>query len=154
MNTLYDTWDILYHINKEDWTQNGYKKIYSISTISEYWKFFNTFNYYNYNSIFMIKKDYPIWDNKNYINGGCWSFKIDNIQAFDLWNELTMYLVTNNLSPVIYNDIIGISINLKKNNNTIIKIWNINSKNNNINLINNNIVKKWGPEIIYIKNNI
>lgn len=154
MDNLYSTWDILYHKNKDDWTNTGYIKLYSMSTISEYWNFFNIFNNYNYNSIFIIKQNCPIWNNKNYINGGCWSFKINNIQGFELWNELTIYLVTNNLCPTNYNDIIGISYNLKKNNNTIIKIWNKNAKNNNINLINNNIIKKWGAEIIYIKNNL
>jgi len=38
----------------------------------------------------------------------------------------------------------------KKNNNTVIKIWNKNSKNNSLKLINENILKKWGMDIIYI----
>jgi hypothetical protein len=38
----------------------------------------------------------------------------------------------------------------KENNNVVIKIWNNNSKNNSLKLINENLLKKWGTEIIYI----
>ena len=44
----------------------------------------------------------------------------------------------------------GLSICLKKNNNTVVKIWNKNSKNNSLKLINNTILNKWGMDIIYI----
>jgi hypothetical protein len=47
-------------------------------------------------------------------------------------------------------EILGLSLCLKKNNNVVVKIWNKSSKNNSLKLLNNNILKKWGTEIIYI----
>ena len=36
------------------------------------------------------------------------------------------------------------------NNNVVIKIWNKISKNNSLKLLNSEILKKWGTDIIYI----
>jgi L-rhamnose mutarotase len=47
-------------------------------------------------------------------------------------------------------EIVGLSICLKKNSNTVVKIWNKKSKNNSLKLINEEILKKWGMDIIYI----
>ena len=38
----------------------------------------------------------------------------------------------------------------KKNNYSVVKIWNKNSKDNSLSLLNENILKKWGMDIIYI----
>ena len=92
----------------------------------------------------------PIWEDTKNINGGCWSFKVQEDQADDLWEDLSVYLACNQLCPTILDEVMGLSICLKKNNNTVIKIWNKNSKNNSLKLINENILKKWGMDIIYI----
>ena len=55
----------------------------------------------------------------------------------------------NKLSPDS-NDIVGLSLCLKKNSNVVIKIWNKSSNNNSLKLLNNNILEKWGTDIIYI----
>jgi hypothetical protein len=52
----------------------------------------------------------PIWEDEKNINGGCWSFKIYEDQADELWHDLSIYLLTNNLCPTIYNEIVGLSI--------------------------------------------
>ena len=92
----------------------------------------------------------PIWEDKENINGGCWSFKIHEESAEELWEDLSLHLLCGNLCNNITEEIVGLSICLKKNNNTVIKIWNKNSKNNSLKLINENILKKWGTDIIYI----
>jgi hypothetical protein len=43
-----------------------------------------------------------------------------------------------------------VTTELKKNNSCVIKVWNKNSKNNSLLLLNENILKKWGMDIIYI----
>ena len=91
----------------------------------------------------------PIWEDEKNKNGGCWSFKITEANSQELWNDLSKYLITESLSSV-ENDIVGISACLKKNNFSVIKIWNVNSSNNNINLLNKDILDKWGMDIIYI----
>ena len=92
----------------------------------------------------------PIWEDEINISGGCWSFKIIDKKAYNLFEELSLYLVTETLCSLISEEIMGLSICLKKNNNVIIKIWNNNSKNNSLKFINENILHKWGLDIIYI----
>ena len=37
----------------------------------------------------------PIWEDPRNINGGCWSFKVQEEQSEELWEDLSVYLVTN-----------------------------------------------------------
>ena len=62
---------------------------------------------------------------------------------------LQKYLVLEKLVQ-IEEDVVGLSVCLKKSNFSVIKIWNKNSKNNSLNLINKDILKKYGLDIIYI----
>ena len=147
-------WNIWYHHEKDNWEISGYKKIYQISTIENFWKFYNNWDKLGgvSNKHFFLMKDgiNPIWEDKQNINGGCWSFKISENQSEELWEDLSIYLVCNVICPTISSEIVGLSICLKKNNSSVIKIWNQNSKNNSLKLINECILKKWGTDIIYI----
>jgi hypothetical protein len=151
---LLDKWDIWYHYDKDNWTLSGFKKIYEINTISDFWKLYNNWDKLggvNNKHFFIMKKNIiPVWEDECNINGGCWSFKINEYQSSELWEDLSVYLVTNNLCPSYSSNIYGLSISLKKNNNSIIKIWNKDSSKNSLNLINKNILNKWGSNIIYI----
>jgi len=155
MNTeLSSQWNIWYHHEKDNWKISGYKKIYEIKTVSDFWKFYNNWDKVGgvTNKHFFLMKEgvNPIWEDPLNINGGCWSFKIQEEQAEELWKDLSTYLVCNKLCLTIPEEIMGLSVCLKKNNNTVIKIWNKNSKNNSLKLINETILKKWGMDIIYI----
>jgi len=145
-------WNIWFHSKKDVWTIDGYEKLYEISNIEDYWKLYNNWNKLGGLSskhYFIMKENVtPIWEDEVNRNGGCWSFKISEYQSKELWNDLSNYLVTDNL--ISTNEAVGLSICLKKNNYSVIKIWNTNSKNNSLNLINKNIIKKWGLYIIYI----
>ncbi len=92
----------------------------------------------------------PIWEDEANINGGCWSFKLPEEQSEEFWEDLSTYLVCDKICDSIPDEIVGLSICLKKNNNVVIKIWNTNSKNNSLKLINEKILNKWGLDIIYI----
>ena len=150
---LSNKWTIWYHHEKDNWELSGYKNIYEINTVGEFWKLYN--NWYKIKGInskhyFLMKNNIsPLWEDPENINGGCWSFKVLDTEAEKLWTELSCYLVCNQLIEDS-NDIIGLSICLKKNNFSVIKIWNKNSKNNSLSLINKKIIKKWGTDIIYI----
>ena len=137
-----------------NWKINGYKNIYIIKTINDFWKFYNNWDIVggvvNKHFFLMRSEITPIWEDPENINGGCWSFKVQEDQAEELWEDLSKYLVCNQLCPKVSDEIVGLSICLKKNNNTVIKIWNKNSKNNSLKLINDEILKKWGMDIIYI----
>jgi GR25 family glycosyltransferase involved in LPS biosynthesis len=52
------------------------------------------------------------------------------------------YLVTENISSKS-NELTGLSICLKKNNYSVVKIWNKNSKENTLSLLNENILGGW-----------
>jgi len=147
-------WNIWYHHEKDNWKISGYKKIYEITTISDFWIFYNNWDKVGgiTNKHFFLMQDNvaPIWEDTTNVNGGSWSFKINENQSSELWETLSTYLICNQLCPTISDEIVGLSICSKKNNNVVIKIWNTNSKKNSLKLINENILKKWGTDIIYI----
>ena len=174
-------WNIWYHHEKDNWKLSGYRQIYQIKTIAQFWAFYNNWDKVggvtNKHFFFMRDNVSPIWEDPQNINGGCWSFKVQEEQADELWEDLSVNLVCNTLlqtnkdiskhinvsntllqtnkdnnlhSESLSDEIMGLSICLKKNNNTVIKVWNKNSKNNSLKLINESILKKWGTDIIYI----
>jgi hypothetical protein len=151
---LQDEWNIWYHHEKDNWKLSGYKQIYKMNTVQNFWKFYNNWDKVGGVSskhFFVMKNNItPMWEDQENINGGCWSFKIQEDMSEELWEDLSVYLVNNILCPTISNEVVGISLCLKKNNNTVVKIWNKNSKHNSLKLINENILKKWGMDIIYI----
>lgn len=144
-------WNLWYHHEKDNWNITGYKKIYEISNIEQFWNLYNNWDKLGsifYKHFFLMKNDTkPIWEDPDNIKGGCWSYKIDCKNAKELWEELSVYLVSETLSS---EEVLGLSITLKKNNNTVIKVWNKDSKKNSITLINNELLEKWGTNVIYI----
>lgn len=152
-NKLNNIWNVWYHSEKNNWKINGFKNIYKIETIADYWKLYNNWNKLggiNSQHFFIMKENIkPIWEDSNNIKGGCFSFKINTYQTKELWNDLSLFLITNQISN-LEDDILGLSICQKKNNYSVIKIWNKNSKNNSLTNINKDILKKWGIDIIYI----
>jgi hypothetical protein len=129
---LKDSWNLWYHHILNDWTLSGYKKIYTINTIKDFWDIYNNINLIeelnNLHLYFMRNNVTPIWEDNNNKNGGVWSILVNIDHAFELWEKLSVDLVSQ---TIFDNNINGISIN-QKNNIFIIKIW-----NNNKNLKNN-----------------
>ena len=148
-----NNWNLWYHHEKDNWTIAGYKMIYTVGTIADFWKLYNNWNKIgglNNKHFFIIKDNItPIWEDPSNLHGGCWSFKIFSYQSPELWEDLSVYLVGGELSSDS-DDIVGLSICLKKNNYSVIKIWNKDSKKNSLSYLNENILKKWGMDIIYI----
>ena len=146
-------WTLWYHHERNNWSINGYKNIYTVNTVKNFWNLYNNWDKIggvNNKHYFLMRNDtLPIWEDKNNINGGCWSFKISEKKSKELWEDLSKYIVTENISTTP-EEITGISICLKKNYFSVIKIWNKNSTNNSLSLINEHILKKWGTDIIYI----
>jgi hypothetical protein len=152
---LNDKWILWFHREKDNWESlTSYEKIYEIDTIESYWRFHNNWDkvggIINKHFFLMKNKVTPIWEDKQNCDGGCWSFKVEHDLAEELWEDLSVYLLCGQLCPTITDEIVGLSACLKKNNSVVIKIWNTNSSNNSLKLINENILKKWGTEIIYI----
>jgi translation initiation factor 4E len=150
---LTNKWKLWYHHEKDNWTLSGYKQIYEIIDTKSFWNLYNNWDKIkgiNYKHYFLMKDDItPLWEDFANINGGCWSFKVHESLAFKLWTDLSVYLVCNELIKN-NNDLVGLSVCLKKNNYSVIKIWNKDSKNNSLSQINKEIIKRWGTDIIYI----
>ena len=62
-------------------------------------------------------------------------------ESANLWEDLSVRIVGETLLED-NKDINGLSICLKRQSNSVIKIWNKNSKNNNISLLNKDILKQ------------
>ena len=148
-------WNLWYHHNKNDWTINGYKLLFKILTINDFWNFYNNLDLIggiNNQHFFLMREDIkPIWEDENNINGGCWSFKKNISTINDLWLDLSIYLLGETLYKNTFN-INGISICMKKGKNSIIKIWVKDDEDNNIKLFNEIFINKWGNDVIYSKN--
>ena len=65
--------------------------------------------------MFFIMKEgiYPLWEDNQNINGGCWSYKIIKKDAYKAWVQLAVSLIGESLSTET-NFINGISISPKK----------------------------------------
>lgn len=151
-NNLKNSWNIWYHENKLNWSISSFKKITNIDNALTFWKIFNNWEILtakiDKNFFFMKEGVNPIWEDPLNINGGCWSFKIHEKNYGELWEYLSILLVTEEITD--NDDIVGLSLCSKKNNFVVIKIWNTNSKNNSLLCLNKQILNKWGTDIIYI----
>ena len=146
-------WCLWIHQDKDNWKISGFKNVYTIISINDFWQLYTNWDKIgtiNQRHYFLMEKGItPIWEDDNNKKGGCWSYKVHENQAQELWDDLSTYLVNEKLSQMQH-DITGLSICLKKNNYSVIKIWNRNSKENSLALLNETILKKWGMDIIYI----
>jgi hypothetical protein len=144
-------WNLWYHHEKDNWSISGYRKLYTIRNISDFWSLYNNWNKIggiNYKHLFLMKNDIkPLWEDPENINGGCWSYKINDYMINEVWEFLSIYLVTDNIIKNKDN-ICGISICNKKNNNAVVKIWI--KLHKNLALLNEDVLKKLGTDIIYI----
>ena len=150
---LSDKWNLWLHKSKNDWTIKGYNNLYTIETIKDFWNLTNSWENnggIHLNQYFLMKNEiHPIWEHKDNLKGGCWSFKVKENLSQELWDDLATYLVSGNLSPE-YDEINGISITKKKNGWVVLKIWNRDNKKSSLKNINYDILKKWGLDVIYI----
>lgn len=154
-STFNSKWVLWYHHIKNNWTIDGYRQIYTISTIEDFWILYNNWDKIggiNNKHFFLMREGIlPLWESEHNSSGGCWSYKKNEKEANNLWTDLSLHLVGETLSneSELLN---GISICLKTRQNSVIKIWNKNKNKNNINLINQDILKKWGVNLIFINN--
>ena len=150
---LNSSWVLWYHHEKNNWKINGYRKIYKIDTIKDFWELYKNFDRIggiNNQHFFLMREGIePIWEDEANKQGGCWSFKKMENESAEIWEDLTIRIVGETLLED-NSEINGLSICLKRQSNSVIKIWNKNSKNNCKSLIHKDILNKYGKEILYI----
>ena len=139
---LNSTWVVWYHNPCDiNWDLDSYKSIYEFNTIEKYWTLVNSWNLclpkISESMFFLMRKKdddeyiYPMWEDKNNKKGGCWSFKIPQNSAKNIWNSISMFLIGETICTRIPLLVNGISISTKKKF-CIIKIWNNDKTKRNI----------------------
>jgi len=134
-HATFNSWIVWYHNPSDtDWSTKSYKDIIEISSIEDYCVLKNSWDLclpkVSEGMFFLMRKIndttcvYPQWEDKNNINGGCWSFKIPKDNCRQIWFTLMKYILGECLvnEEIDYSIINGISISPKKNF-SIIKIW-------------------------------
>ena len=143
-NLLSDKWTLWAHLPHDtDWSINSYKNIYTMQTVQETIAITATLpDILVKNCMLFLMRDgvKPIWEDPKNRDGGCFSYKISNKNVYDVWKELTYFVVGNSISAnsSFVNSVVGITISPKKNF-CIIKIWMSNCKNQNPSLVSSNV---------------
>ena len=126
---LNDIWAVYFHDPYDiNWNTNSYINIGTINSISDFWNHTACLKDHLHQGMFFIMREYvfPMWDDKENINGGCLSIKVlkENIDTY--WQDLSMKLLGETLLKPAHRHkwdfVNGISTSPKKHF-CIIKIW-------------------------------
>ncbi len=147
-------WTVWYHHSLNDWSVNGYRKIFNVNNIKNFWDFHNNINCIggiNNLHFFLMRKDItPIYEDTKNRNGGVWSMLVPVFKAQEVWEEIAAAMCGEYLVKDM-SMITGLSINLK-NNVSVIKIWNNDRTKNDASIL-PEFLKQYG-NIIYRKHQL
>lgn len=128
MYNLNNNWTCWIHYQNDNvWTLDRYQSITTLSNLKDAILFIENLdeNIIKKTMLFFMKDSIlPLWESEDNINGGCFSYKISNINIVNIFKILLYKIIGNTLSSDenTLNNINGISISPKKNF-CIIKIW-------------------------------
>ena len=117
-----------------NWSETSYIKICNFNDIETFWSYNKILNnqLFNDKMIFVMKEDVkPIWEDPKFRNGGYWSFKVSNSNILNVFTQIVIKIITNNIQHNSGHVIYGVSTSPKRGFH-IIKIWNDNDKKSNI----------------------
>ena len=146
INKLNNYWTLWIHLPHDtNWDIDSYKKICSFSYLEQA---ISLLNYIHESLVincmlFIMREDIkPIWEDEKNKNGSCISYKINNRMVYDIWKQMSLFLVSESLLDNIdYQlNINGITISPKKNF-CIVKLWFNIDLNNNSNIKINKHIK-------------
>lgn len=139
LNNGWVFWYHLPHSKNSDWSIKGYEtlndadgKTLIIDTVEKFWKVYNILptlaNSSDENLWFLMREGIPpIWEHDINKEGGAFKFKIRKTDADNVWFELSLYLIGENLC-IDEKDaelISGISISPKRSDHVTIRVWNL-----------------------------
>lgn len=134
---LHSEWSFYYHDpTSVDWTNDSYVHVGKFRTIDDFSAYYKQLQFdHNYQGMFFLMRCNikPTWEDPANIRGGCWSFKISLEHFYDVWKHLSILMVGESLCtiPLLIN---GISVSPKRGF-CIVKIWNHDSKHDNMDLL-------------------
>lgn len=148
IHKLNNAWTLWLHLPHDtNWDINSYKKIYTFSYLEEAIALFNNIedNLVLNCMLFIMREDIqPIWEDEKNKNGSCMSYKINNRLVYNIWKEMSLFMIGESLinNIDVQKNINGLTVSPKKNF-CIIKLWfsdgvdeKTNIEINNINNIN------------------
>lgn len=142
IHELNDAWSLYHHLpTNNNWLLSGYEKVApNIHSVEQVISLMNLLNEHmiTHSMWFMMKHDItPIWEDKQNISGGNFSYKVVNKYVYNVWKQLMFMLCGGTLCVNKNNNVFinGITISPKKNF-CIIKIW-LNKVIHDVSIINN-----------------
>ena len=126
---LNDIWTLYFHDpGDSNWNTTSYIVLGSINSVTDFWNHSKNLKDHVNQGMFFLMREYvfPMWDEKENIEGGCLSIKVlkENIEVF--WEDLCMKILGETLLKEDFrhkwNVVNGISTSPKKHF-CIIKIW-------------------------------
>jgi len=128
INRLHNVWTLWIHLPHDtNWNLDSYKKICSFNYLEQA---LSLLNYIKENLVincmlFIMREDIkPIWEDEKNKNGSCISYKINNRLVYNIWKDMSQYMISETLIDDIniQQNINGITVSPKKNF-CIIKLW-------------------------------
>lgn len=148
-----DIWHVWYHHELNVWTSDGYKRIFTIRTMKDFWSFFNNLSCLggiNMLHYFIMRAGIvPIYEDPKNRNGGTWSTLVPPDKAEENFIRLAMSVIGETLCDKNQN-ITGFSANIKSGL-SVIKVWNSNKAENSVKLLKgiDTILKEKQGHILY-----
>jgi len=133
INPLNNYWTLWIHLPHDtNWNIDSYKKICSFRYLEQAIALINQIqeNLVINCMLFIMREDIkPIWEDEKNKNGSCISYKINNRLVYNIWRQMSIFMVAETLLDNVEHQsaINGITVSPKKNF-CIVKLW----FNNNI----------------------
>ena len=133
VNELNNYWTLWVHLPHDtNWGIDSYKKVCTFKYLEQA---ISLVNYIQETlvincMIFIMREDIkPIWEDEKNKNGSCISYKINNRMVYNIWRQMSIFMVSETLLNNVEHQsaINGITVSPKKNF-CIVKLW----FNNNI----------------------
>jgi translation initiation factor 4E len=141
---LSNNWTLWAHLpHNTDWSLKSYIPIATFKTIEETIGVTESIPQVLVENcmLFMMKSGIkPIWEDTNNRNGGSFSYKVSNKNVYKVWKDLTYIVAGGTISKQqgFVNCVTGITISPKKSF-CIIKIWMADCKNQNPEVVTDDI---------------
>jgi len=121
------SWILWYHDpENSDYSLSGYVRIADLSTPQQFWSLVDAIpkDAWECGMFFFMKAGYkPLWDSPENQNGGSWSKKVDISNIQNVFIELMVECVANELLTKQKESLAGITVS-PKGQFSIVKIWN------------------------------
>ena len=128
INNLNTSWTYWFHkYNDNKWDLESYTKLYKFDSVEEFaaLQIILKPKHIQNGMFFLMRNDIePMWESKDNIDGGCFSFKVYKQEIPETWKILTTKLVNERILKDKNNHMLinGMSISPKKTY-SIIKLW-------------------------------